>query len=37
MVCRVAVRGNPAFEPVEWKVYVLLDLMWEKHYEAGIW
>lgn len=36
MVCRIAIRGNTQHEPIDWKAFVLLDLMWEKHYKLGL-
>lgn len=37
IVCRISISGFQLQEPVEFKVFMLLDIMWQSMYDQGKW
>ena len=37
LICRLALIGLNELDTVEWKVFYLLDLIFDRYYKLGIW
>jgi hypothetical protein len=37
LICRLALICLPGVDTVEWKVFIFLDVIFEKMYEIGKW